>query len=313
MDKADDDATTPPFSKLPPPIKPIRPNRIVAPPDFSPNYVPRAPAGLVAFASIPETLAASSEAWQVPPTRMPARANLVAHARPIEEWLEANNERAAGIHKHNGDLLWAPAATWRLSSRIDGKEVSAFVAAMHGRTIGFPAKYGAFHCYPIMSCRALALSFGAKKPPKAPPQDVLDQIRETDRPLNPPAARSEHAPRVPFDATKAKRLLVSAKIGKYWKNKIPDEDETRRYLKSHFTRHPQRSPSENQAGGLAGYQTGAPAKSGARRISHRKTLIRTTYSIPPRRNSRRKLRRNSPIPILASSATARNRPDGLCR
>ena len=153
MGKADDDATTLPFSKLPPPIKPIRPSRIAAPPDFSPNYVPRAPAGLVAFASIPETLAASSEAWQVPPGRMPARANLVAHARPIEEWLEANNERAAGIHKHNGELLWAPAATWRMSSRIDGKEVSAFVAAMHGRTIGFPAKYGGV---PLLSNHVLS-------------------------------------------------------------------------------------------------------------------------------------------------------------
>jgi hypothetical protein len=167
--------------------------------------VPPVVPGFVAFSSIPEMLAASADVWRVPAERMPAKADLTAHARAIEAYLAVTNNQAAGILRQHGSLWWAPAATWRKSCFVDGGEVHAAVAAMHAKSIQFPGKGLALECYPILSCRALALSFGAEKPPVAPPQFVLSDIQEIDRPQKLPAGPSAARVAAPREAESAER------------------------------------------------------------------------------------------------------------
>jgi hypothetical protein len=190
--KVDDDDSTPGqidplrhISKAPPPITPVRGSVAVVPPKRIVDFVPRGPRGFATYANAPAILAMNAADWRIPPERLPAKTDMEAHARLIEDGLAAMNERAAGIDKYNGHLVWAPAATWRTSGFLHGRQVGASVLALHGKVVRFPGKYGHFSCYPILACRTLALIFGAKKPPEAPPQDVLKGIQDIEKPARP--------------------------------------------------------------------------------------------------------------------------------
>ncbi len=185
------------ISNAPRPAPQISGGWAVLPTEPCVSYVPRAPSGFVAFSNTPEMLAASAESWRVPAERMPAKADLTAHAGAIEDHLARTPRQAAGIGPQDGSLWWAPDATWRTPSFVDRTKVRAAVAAMHGNTILFPGKYGVFECYPILSCRALALAFGAENPPGAPAQSLLNEIREIDHPQKLPGRRTRRAESAP--------------------------------------------------------------------------------------------------------------------
>ena len=223
-----------PISNAPRPPTPISGHGHVLPTEPAAAYAPPVVPGFVAFPDIPWMLAASAEGWKAPIERMPAKANLPGHAEPIARYLAVTNNQAAGILKHDGGLRWAPGATWRIPCFVDGKEVHAALAAMHGKTIPFPGKHGRLNCDPILSCRALALSFGAKNPPEAPPQSVLSGIREIDPPENLPAARPAAAKLPPFDSKRAKALLAAEKVGGLWRENAPTEGESKEFLRKHF-------------------------------------------------------------------------------
>jgi hypothetical protein len=187
------------ISKAPRPAPPII-GHGPAPPAA---YVPLVPPGFVAFSNIPKMLAASAEGWRVPTERMPVKADLAPHAQAIEDYLAVTNNQAAGIREQDGSLWWAPGATWRTPCFVDGMKAHAAVAAMHGKIIPFPGKYGPLNCDPILSCQALALAFGAANAPPAPPQSVLSDIREIAPPQKRPprgTQRAESAP-APLPAT----------------------------------------------------------------------------------------------------------------
>ena len=217
MNGTADDPTTLPTGRAHKPVSrapaPIESPRWYAPPSPVPAaaYVPIAPRGFVAFSNAPERLAANAETWVIPLDRIPAKDDLAAYGRAIETYLAETNERAAGILTSGGNVIWAPNATWRTAAWINRQQVSAAVAAMHGEIIGFPqARTGArLSCYPILSCRTLALVFGAENPPEQPPQFVLDDIRDIEQ----PTARMTEYPDQSTSPLKVNSAVVATDIG----------------------------------------------------------------------------------------------------
>ena len=139
------------------------------------------PSGLMPFRDLLETLSANATTWKV--------AEGEDYATNIEQALVTGSLRAVGVDQQDGRLVWAPSAAWRRpyeirggDGRITGK-MSATSAALNGKLIPFSGRSGINRRYcPMLLCRDLALLLGAKDPPPAPSQSVLDEIHDVGRP-----------------------------------------------------------------------------------------------------------------------------------
>ena len=207
MDKADTDDSTPPpaVTKAPAPVRSIggyyvRPAVPAAyagrePPGF---YADRDPPGFPDFVFLRDILDRFSSyvfIYNIPVKRWPDSADHQAIDRVIENHLATGAGRAAGIHPSTGAAVWAPCETWRLPRIFQGRQEYATWRALKGQRIRFPLPSRSFECKPFLSCRTMALTFGAKAPPAEPPQSVLDDIREVEG-WDWKAPRTEAAPAV---------------------------------------------------------------------------------------------------------------------
>jgi hypothetical protein len=110
------------ISKAPRPINPITGHLHVLAPKPSDSSIPSAPSGFVAFAKVPETLAANAEAWRIPSERLPAKADQMAHAKAVQDYLAVTTKQAAGIDRRSGSVRWAPDSAWRISGFVKKKK-----------------------------------------------------------------------------------------------------------------------------------------------------------------------------------------------
>lgn len=200
--------SVPAVTRAPPPVRSISGSCYVpANPPSAPlvRYVPPAPPGFpgwVFFSDAHYALADKMDEWTIPPERLGEWPPPRDVAQGIEEELATGRGRAAGIHSSTGIAVWAPRETWRMSRTFKGRREYATWLAMQRQTIRFPlpGRWGSFECEPFLSCRTLALAFGAKTPPDDPPQSTLDCIREVevrsrkDSQAEPPPAKGGRKP-----------------------------------------------------------------------------------------------------------------------